>query len=84
MNTDEVTMSIQRDAKMPVKRIFSVSLVYGKYRQKSYETIEYTTRLKVLITDAYSEEEALGKACNELNDDGFSLINQCVVPVNVV
>jgi hypothetical protein len=72
----------------PVIRRFSVSLVYAKYQQKSSEMVEYTTSLRVLITDAYSKEEALGKAFNEFNDkekeNDFRLTNQCVLPVNGV
>lgn len=77
---------INRD-KPPVKSRFSVSLVYAKYDQKSSDMIEYTTSLRVLITDAYSKDEALGKAFNEFNDkekeNDFRLTNQCVLPVNI-
>jgi hypothetical protein len=69
----------------PVISRYSVSLVYAKYHQEDSNIIEYTTILRVLITDAYSKEEALGKALGEFNEtekeSGFKLINSLVLPV---
>lgn len=75
--------SPSNDQKPPIKPRFSVSLVYIKHEQKNSELMEFTTSLRVLITDASSKEEALGKAINEFKDEqaGYRLSNQLVLPV---
>lgn len=69
----------------PVIIRYSVSLVYVKCGQGSAGELLHSTSLCVLITDAYSKEEALGKALGEFNEtekeSGFKLINSLVLPV---
>ncbi len=60
---------------------FSVSLVYIKSIPTGVETA-----LRVLITNAVSEEEALGKAIMNFNDEmkNFNLSNKVVIQLNEV
>ena len=68
------TTSSQHDAKLPVISRYSCSLVYRN---------QNANLLRVLITNAYSEEEALGKAIKyfETEAKGYDLSMKCVIQI---
>ena len=62
---------------------YSVSLVYTKPENDVPHQTTITTLLRVLITNAVSEEEALGKAIKEFDQETkeMSLLLKVVLPV---
>ena len=73
------TKPIKALVKTAVIARFSISLVYLKNIPNGQEIA-----LRVLITNAYSEEEALGKGLLNFDEEmkGFNLSNKVVVRLN--